>query len=99
MQTSQISFVLWGGSTEAIARRQTYAEAVGADFNSIEGHYLSWDVVADLLKRVAFRIAGSVPARDHRPWFRGTEKELKSLARLSYVGSSQSWRSRGKRFA
>ena len=68
-----------GCSTEAVALRQAYAEAVTSELNSIEGQFLSWDVVAPLLKRVAFRSVGSTPSRDRRPWFRGKEKELRSL--------------------
>ena len=68
-----------GSSAEAASLRQVYAESVTEELNSLEGVFLSWDVVAELLKRVALRVVGPIPKRDHRPWLRGKESELRCL--------------------
>ena len=87
-----------GSSAEAARLRQVYADTVTAELNSMEGLFLSWDVVADLLKRVALRVVGPVPKRDHRPWLRGKESELKGLE--SRVHESElRWRKARRRHA
>ena len=70
---------LCAGAKHSANLRQTYAETVSSELNSYQDQFLSWDIIADLPKRVALKVVGPVPKRDHRPWFRGTEKELASL--------------------
>ena len=80
-----------GSSVEAANLRRAYAEAVTSELNSYQGQFLCWDVIADLLKKVALKTVGTVPQRDHRPWFRGKEKELAALESAAHK-AELTWR-------
>ena len=68
--------VSWVVLQKRRASGKLYAESVTEELNSLEGVFLSWDVVAELLKRVALRVVGPIQKRDHRPWLRGKESEI-----------------------
>ena len=68
-----------GCSQEAARLRKLYAEALSKELESVSGSNLNWDIVADIMKRVAFKVVGPTPARAKRPWLQGKEAELLQL--------------------
>ena len=55
--------------------RIQYADVVSVEFESVSGTKLDWDVLADVMKRAAFRVVGAAPRRHRNPWLQGKEHE------------------------
>ena len=60
--------------------RCKYSEEVTTALRRLEGSFLNWDAVADIMKSSALHILGPVPPRHPLPWLKGKERELKELS-------------------